>query len=356
MPTHNDDDGRVGVSPLPGEERSSAKQAGEGDMSPERKGPSPLTLSLSPAGRGDQIPPSDRPVAGARQGSGEGGAPPSHPSPLAGEGGATGSLLPGRSEDGGLPPSPTLPRKGGERLSRASDADSQSRAEQAAALDAEIGQLAPEVILREAMARFPGELALVSSFGAESAVLLHMAAHIDRHLPVVFVDTLRLFPETLAYRDALVARLGLADVRTVGPQRAVMEQADPWHALFRVDPDRCCHLRKVEPLAEALVPFAAWITGRKRYQATTRAALAAVEADATHIKISPLASWGAPEIAAYMQAHALPVHPLVAQGYPSIGCAPCTTQVAPGEDPRAGRWRGQGKVECGIHVSAARSG
>ncbi|MBX3539852.1 MAG: phosphoadenosine phosphosulfate reductase family protein, partial [Chelatococcus sp.] len=106
-------------------------------------------------------------------------------------------------------------------------------------------------------------------------------------------------------------------------------------------------------LAEALVPFAAWITGRKRYQATTRTALAVVEADDTHIKISPLASWGAPEISAYMRAHDLPIHPLVAQGYPSIGCAPCTTQVAPGEDPRAGRWRGQGKVECGIHVSAA---
>ncbi|MBS7696567.1 MAG: phosphoadenylyl-sulfate reductase [Chelatococcus sp.] len=226
-------------------------------------------------------------------------------------------------------------------------------AARAAALDAEIGGLAPEAILRAAIAQFPSELALVSSFGAESAVLLHMAAAIDRYLPVVFVDTLRLFPETLAYRDALVARLGLADVRTVGPQRAVMEQADPWHALFNVDPDRCCHLRKVEPLAEALVPFSAWITGRKRYQATTRTTLAVVEADTTHIKISPLASWGASEITAYMRAHDLPIHPLVAQGYPSIGCAPCTSRVEPGEDPRAGRWRGQGKVECGIHVSAA---
>ena len=325
-------------------------------MTPERKDPSPLTLSLSPAGRGDQIPPSDRLVAGASQGSGEGEGASTLPSPLAGEGwegGATGSLLPGRSGEEGLPPSPTLPRKGGERLSRASEADSQSRTMQAAALDAEIGGLAPEAILREAMARFRGELALVSSFGAEAAVLLHMAAQIDPQLPVFFVDTLRLFPETLAYRDALVTRLGLADVRTVGPQRGVMEQADPWHALFKVDPDRCCHLRKVEPLAGAIEPFTAWITGRKRYQATTRTALAVVEADDTHIKISPLASWGAPEIAAYMQAHDLPIHPLVAQGYPSIGCAPCTTQVAPGEDPRAGRWRGQGKVECGIHVSVA---
>lgn len=232
------------------------------------------------------------------------------------------------------------------------EAERLNLAARAVTLDVAIGHLAPVDVLAQAVARFPGELALVSSFGAESAVLLHMAASIDRHLPVVFVDTLRLFPETLAYRDALVARLGLADVRTVGPQRAVMEQADPWHALFNVDPDRCCHLRKVEPLAGALVPFTAWITGRKRYQAATRAALPVVEADATHIKISPLASWGAPEITAYMHTHDLPVHPLVAQGYPSIGCAPCTTQVAPGEDPRAGRWRGQGKVECGIHVSA----
>ncbi|CAH1650708.1 Phosphoadenosine phosphosulfate reductase [Hyphomicrobiales bacterium] len=296
MPMQNDESlsnsGQADLAlPLPGGER-----VGVRGTQPDQESSPPLTLSLSPPGRGDHPPSSDRSVVETEH----------H--------------------------------------------------DRAAALDAEIGQLAPEAVLREAIARFPGELALVSSFGAESAVLLHMAAAIDRHLPVVFVDTLRLFPETLAYRDTLVARLGLADVRTVGPQRAVMEQADPWHALFNVDPDRCCHLRKVEPLAAALLPFTAWITGRKRYQATTRTALAVVEADDTHIKISPLASWGAPEITAYMRAHDLPIHPLVPQGYPSIGCAPCTSQVAPGEDPRAGRWRGQGKVECGIHVSAARSG
>ncbi|MFC7396318.1 phosphoadenylyl-sulfate reductase [Chelatococcus sp. GCM10030263] len=230
----------------------------------------------------------------------------------------------------------------------------ESFATHAVTLEAAHGALQPAEVLRLAVEKlFPGEIALVSSFGAESAVLLHMAAAIDRALPVVFVDTLRLFPETLAYRDRLVAELGLTDVRSVGPDPAAMEAADPYHALFHIDPDRCCHLRKVEPLDKALAPFTAWINGRKRYQATTRKALPVFEADASHIKVTPLASWGPGEIAAYIRAHDLPPHPLVARGYPSIGCMPCTTQVAPGEDPRAGRWRGQGKVECGIHVTPA---
>jgi phosphoadenosine phosphosulfate reductase len=224
----------------------------------------------------------------------------------------------------------------------------------AAALEAAHGALQAAEALRLAVEKlFPGEIALVSSFGAESAVLLHMAAKIDRALPVVFVDTLRLFPETLAYRDRLVADLGLTDVRTVGPDPDAMEAADPYHALFNVDPDRCCHLRKIEPLEKALRPFTAWVNGRKRYQAATREALPVFEADAAHIKVTPLASWGPAEIAAYLRNHDLPPHPLVARGYPSIGCMPCTTQVAPGEDPRAGRWRGQGKIECGIHVTSA---
>jgi phosphoadenosine phosphosulfate reductase len=198
----------------------------------------------------------------------------------------------------------------------------------------------------------PGRTALVTSFGAESAVLLHMVAGIDRALPVVFVDTLRLFPETLAYRDALVARLGLADVRTVSPAPADEDRLDPLGALFATDPDACCGFRKVEPLARALEPFGAWISGRKRYQATTRTALQAFEADGTRLKLNPLAEWSAPDLLTYLRTHDLPPHPLVARGYPSIGCTPCTTPVAEGEDPRAGRWRGQGKTECGIHVGA----
>mgnify|MGYP001396266232 CR=1 FL=1 len=223
-----------------------------------------------------------------------------------------------------------------------------------AALNGVYGDLPAEAVLRAALTEvFPGEIALVSSFGAESAVLLHLASRIDPAVPVVFIDTGRLFPETLAYRDTLIARLGLTDVRSVGPDPEAMEAADPYGALFSMDPDRCCHLRKVEPLAEALAPFTAWITGRKRFQASTRSALPVFEADATHIKVSPLATWGAGELVAYLREHDLPRHPLVAKGYPSIGCAPCTSPVAPGEDPRAGRWRGQGKTECGIHAPAA---
>ncbi|MGV6875453.1 phosphoadenylyl-sulfate reductase [Pseudochelatococcus sp. B33] len=222
------------------------------------------------------------------------------------------------------------------------------------ALNVAYGDLPAEEVLRVALTEvFPGRIALVSSFGAESAVLLHLASRIDPAVPVVFIDTGRLFPETLAYRDTLVARLGLSDVRSVGPDPETMEAADPYGALFSIDPDRCCHLRKVEPLAGALTPFTAWITGRKRFQASTRLALPVFETDATHIKVSPLATWGAGELVAYLRQHDLPRHPLVAKGYPSIGCAPCTSPVAPGEDPRAGRWRGQAKTECGIHVSAA---
>lgn len=227
-------------------------------------------------------------------------------------------------------------------------------AERIAALNtAHTGQTAQDIMRDVVRELFPGEIALVSSFGAESAVLLHMAAEVDRAIPVLFIDTGRLFPETLAYRDTLIERLGLTDVRSAGPDAGAMEAADPYGALFSIDPDRCCHLRKVEPLALALQPFKAWITGRKRFQASTRAALSVFEADETHIKVSPLASWGAGELAAYLREHDLPRHPLVAKGYPSIGCAPCTSPVAEGEDPRAGRWRGQAKTECGIHVSAA---
>lgn len=227
-------------------------------------------------------------------------------------------------------------------------------AAQARELEAAYGDLDALAVMRLAIRElFPGRITLVSSFGAESAVLLHMAATIDRDLPVTFVDTGRQFPETLAYRDRIVALLGLTDVRTVGPDAAAMEKLDPYGAMFAIDADACCRLRKVEPLARALEPFNAWITGRKRYQAATRAALPVFEADATHIKVTPLAPWGLDQVRAYLKAHDLPLHPLVGRGYPSIGCAPCTTPVAEGEDPRAGRWRGSAKIECGIHVTSA---
>ena len=196
---------------------------------------------------------------------------------------------------------------------------------------------------------FPGRVALVSSFGADAAVLLDLVAAVDPGVPVSFVDTDRLFGETLRHRDRLVERLGLTDVRSVGPDPAAVAAADPDGWLWHADADACCALRKVEPLARALAPFDAWISGRKRFQATTRAALPTFEADGRRLKINPLAGWSAADLAAHAAARDLPAHPLVARGYPSIGCMPCTSPVAPGEDARAGRWRGREKTECGIH-------
>ena len=203
---------------------------------------------------------------------------------------------------------------------------------------------------------FPGRIALVSSFGADSAVLLHMVAQINKATPVIFVDTLHLFPETLAYRDTLIARLGLTNVITAEPDKQVLQQEDPENFLWASNPDRCCELRKVIPLAKYIEPYEAWITGRKRYQAETRAMLPLFEAEGERVKVNPLAGWSAEKILAYLDQFDLPRHSLVAKGYPSIGCIPCTSPVKPGEDARAGRWRGRGKVECGIHVGTLDAG
>lgn len=203
---------------------------------------------------------------------------------------------------------------------------------------------------------FPGRIALVSSFGADSAVLLHMISTIDTTTPVVFVDSGHMFPETLAYRDELIERLGLTGVRSVQPSAEDVQRLDPEGFLWASDPDACCDLRKVAPLAEALDGYDAWITGRKRFQAATRTSLPLFEAEGDRIKINPLAGWTATAILAYLDRHALPRHRLVAKGYPSIGCIPCTSPVRPGEDQRAGRWRGRGKLECGIHLGVLNAG
>jgi phosphoadenosine phosphosulfate reductase len=197
---------------------------------------------------------------------------------------------------------------------------------------------------------FPGRIAMVSSFGAESAVLLHLLSEVDRHTPVVFLDTGRLFAETLEYRTTLTNRLGLTDVRTILPDAERLALNDPHRALWMTNPDLCCQIRKTEPLARALNGFDAWFTGRKRFQNAVRAELKPFEADGERIKVNPLAGWSAGDLKTYALRHALPEHPLVSKGYPSIGCVPCTSRVAPGEDQRAGRWRGMGKTECGIHV------
>ena len=197
-----------------------------------------------------------------------------------------------------------------------------------------------------------GSIAAVSSFGAESAVLLHMVAAVDRDVPVVFTNTQKMFGETLAYRDELAERLGLTDLRVYRPDPRLLRLRDETGLRWSYDPDGCCEMRKVEPLARALLPFQAWISGRKGFQAGTRRALPRIEEDAGRLKINPLADWTKADLDAYFAEHDLPRHPLEAQGYLSIGCAPCTSKVRPGEDPRAGRWRGWDKVECGIHQPA----
>lgn len=207
----------------------------------------------------------------------------------------------------------------------------------------------PQQILTTMLGIFKGRIAAVSSFGTESAVLLSMIAEIDPSAPVLFLDTGYLFKETLDYRDMLVERLGLSDVRVITPDPAEAAQKDPENALWAEDPDACCALRKVAPLAKALAPFDAWINGRKRYHGNERARLQILEAEWNRIKINPLARMSREEINAYFNTHDLPRHPLEAMGFLSVGCMPCTSRTRPGEDIRSGRWRGRDKTECGIH-------
>ena len=197
-----------------------------------------------------------------------------------------------------------------------------------------------------------GDVALVSSFGAESAVLLHLVTQARPDMPVLFLDTGKHFAETLAYRETLTERLGL-NIVLLSPDPVELLTRDESGLRWSYDPDGCCDLRKVRPLARALARYDASMTGRKGFQASTRSGLPRFEIDNSdaqgRLKINPLASWSKDDLNAYFDAHALPRHPLEAQGYPSIGCSPCTSKVAAGEDPRAGRWRGWDKTECGIH-------
>lgn len=197
----------------------------------------------------------------------------------------------------------------------------------------------------------PGRAAVVSSLGADSAVLLHLVASIAPATPVIFLETGKHFAETLSFRDRLVERLRLSDVRSVTPDPAALTARDPAGDLHAWNADACCDLRKRKPLAAALADFDVWVTGRRRHQVASRARLALFERADGRIKVNPLAAWAPDDVAAYLALHDLPAHPLVAQGYPSIGCAPCTDRIAPGEDARAGRWRGLDKTECGIHFS-----
>jgi phosphoadenosine phosphosulfate reductase len=223
-----------------------------------------------------------------------------------------------------------------------------------AELDRALRDGAPADIIATALKVFGREkLALVSSFGTESAALLKVMADVDPAIPVIFLDTGWLFEETLAYRDTLIEKLGLRDVRSIKPLEETLSREDQERDLWFSDPDACCRIRKVEPLARALKPFVAWINGRKRFQGGLRAAIPVVEADGARLKFNPFANVSREEIEAIYKRANLPQHPLVASGYLSVGCMPCSSRTAPGEDARAGRWRGRPKSECGIHTAKA---
>ena len=196
-------------------------------------------------------------------------------------------------------------------------------------------------------------LALVSSFGTESAALLKVMADVDPAIPVIFLDTGWLFEETLAYRDTLIATLGLRDVRSIKPEPEALSREDPDRELWFSDPDACCRIRKVEPLAGALKPFSAWINGRKRFQGGLRADIAVVEEDGARLKFNPFANVSREAIETIYRHAQLPPHPLAASGFRSVGCMPCTSRTSPDEESRAGRWRGRAKTECGIHTAKA---
>lgn len=205
-------------------------------------------------------------------------------------------------------------------------------------------------IIKIADLEFGAGLAAISSFGADSAVLLHLIARVNRDVPVLFLQTGKHFPATLRYRDELVEQLGLTQVRDILPDALALQQQDPRGALCLTNKDQCCDLRKVEPMARGIAPFQAWLTGRKQFQAATRHNLPVFEAVEDRIRINPLSDWSAAMIESYRQDHDLPPHPLVQMGYRSIGCIPCTRPVGDDEDQRAGRWSGSEKTECGIHL------
>ena len=218
-------------------------------------------------------------------------------------------------------------------------------------LNASYAELAAQDILRDAIEdRFAGRIGIVSSFGAESVILLHMIASIDPTTPVIFLNTGKLFGETLRYRDRLQALLGLTDIRAIGPHPDDLKKGDPKGSLWQRDTDGCCHIRKVLPQARAIEGFDALITGRKRFHGGARMSLPVFEHAGGRFKVNPLAGWTQEDVQAYFKQRDLPRHPLVAQGYPSIGCWPCTKPAEDPNDIRSGRWAGQAKSECGLHI------
>lgn len=237
------------------------------------------------------------------------------------------------------------------KMSKLPEAEHEAKAE-ASALEARYGGLEPELLLELVIDQyFPDQVASVSSFGTGSAVLLHMISEIDSGLPVVFLDTQKHFPETIEYRDNLIDQLGLTAVTVIEPLDAELRKIDRDGKLHLTNTNACCAVRKVEPMARAIEPWRAWITGRKRYQSGSRLALPVFENVGPRIRINPLAAWRPTDMAAYSKVHDLPEHPLRQWGYLSVGCMPCTEPAKPGDDERSGRWAGLAKTECGIHLS-----
>lgn len=212
----------------------------------------------------------------------------------------------------------------------------------------------PEAVLAHALERYASRIVLACSFGAEDVVLLDMIQRIRPATPLLYLDTDFLFPETYALRDRIVERYRLRPeqiLRVTSRLTPAQQAAEYGEALWARDPDRCCALRKVEPLGRALSAFSAWITGIRRDQAPTRANAGLVEWDRKFhlVKFNPLARWTWTDVWTYIRVHEVPYNPLHDRHYPSIGCTHCTAPVLPGEDPRSGRWKNLGKTECGLH-------
>lgn len=227
-------------------------------------------------------------------------------------------------------------------------------AERLARINEELREASAQTILRASILReWQDEITYVSSFGTESAVMLALIADVNPDLPIVFLETGMHFPQTLDYKDELIERLGLSNVREFAPAEDQRLNEDPKNNLWKTNPDACCELRKVRPLGPALEGYNAWITGRKRFHGGARLKMPVFEHASDRFKVNPLASWTQEDVQNYFEYRQLPRHPLQSQGYPSIGCWPCTKPAEDPSDIRSGRWAGQDKTECGLHTEKA---
>ena len=224
---------------------------------------------------------------------------------------------------------------------------------QAQELNARYGHLSAQPLLEVCLKElFLDKIAVVSSFGTEAAIVLQLVSQIDKNVPILFIDTLKHFMETLTYRDILLGRFGFTDARSIKPDPLDLAAIDPKDDLWSRHTNQCCHIRKVLPLERGLKDFSSWVTGRKRYQNDERTQMLKFEAANGRIKINPLADWSPDDVQQAFKDYKLPKHPLFDEGYASVGCSPiaCTRRIEKDEDQRAGRWSGLDKTECGIHL------